>query len=92
MNSSTNNLRLGTGERQTINMKIVNIYLIRKKLCAFERVDRVQEVSHEDGSVLFSKLKEGRMPRLEEVLEALEMKLKADGVDPTATGDGRGCS
>ena len=42
--------------------------------------------------MLFSKLKEGRMPRLEEVLEALEMKLKADGVDPTATGDGRGCS
>ena len=34
-------------------------------------------MSHEDGSVLFSKLKEGRMPRLEEVLDALETKLKA---------------
>ena len=49
-------------------------------------------MSHEDGSVLFSKLKEGRLPRAEEILEALEMKLKADGVDPTASGGtGRGC-
>ena len=42
------------------------------------------EVSHEDGTVLFSKLAQGRMPRLEEVLEALENKMKADGVNPFA--------
>lgn len=50
------------------------------------------QVSHEDGSMLFSKLKEGRLPRAEEILEALETKLKTDGVDLTAPrGTGRGC-
>ena len=46
------------------------------------------EVSHEDGTVLFSKLASGRMPRLEEVLEALENKMKADGVNPFANPKG----
>ena len=46
------------------------------------------EVSHEDGTVLFSKLAQGRMPRLEEVLEALENKMKADGVNPFANPKG----
>ena len=49
------------------------------------------EVSHEDGTVLFSKLASGRMPRLEEVLEALENKMKADGVNPFANPKG-GCA
>ena len=48
------------------------------------------EVSHEDGTVLFSKLASGRMPRLEEVLEALENKMKADGVNPFASPKGGG--
>ncbi len=48
------------------------------------------EVSHEDGTVLFSKLSEGRMPRLEEVLQVLEDKMKADGVNPFANPKGGG--
>ena len=34
--------------------------------------DGAFEVSLEDGNVLFSKLKEGRLPRAEEIIEALE--------------------
>ena len=49
------------------------------------------EVVHEDGTTLFSKLQHGRLPRLEEVLESLEQKMKADGKDPTAPANGRGC-
>jgi selT/selW/selH-like putative selenoprotein len=55
--------------------------------------DGAFEVTHEDGTTLFSKLATGRAPRLEEVLEALERKLKADGKDPTASpGNGRACT
>ena len=37
------------------------------------------EVTHEDGTALFSKLAEGRPPRLEEVLEAIERKISRRG-------------
>jgi len=51
------------------------------------------EVTHEDDTVLFSKLKEGRLPRPEEILEALEKKFEADGVDAMGGGGlgGAGC-
>ena len=49
------------------------------------------EVTHEDGTALFSKLAEGRPPRLEEVLEAIERKMKADGVDPFKGKGGGAC-
>lgn len=49
------------------------------------------EVTHEDGTELFSKLKHGRPPRVEEVLEAIERKFKADGVDPFKGGGGGSC-
>ena len=49
------------------------------------------EVTHEDGTVLFSTLDAGRAPEALEVLEALEAKLRADGEDPAAPRDGRGC-
>ena len=49
------------------------------------------EMTHEDGTVLFSKLDAGRAPEALEVLEALEAKLRADGEDPAAPRDGRGC-
>mmetsp|Transcript_18218 Transcript_18218/g.29121 ORF Transcript_18218/g.29121 Transcript_18218/m.29121 type:complete len:104 (+) Transcript_18218:264-575(+) len=52
--------------------------------------DGAFEVHHEDGSLLFSRLKEGRLPRVEEILEALEAKLRADGIDPTAPAPGLG--
>jgi hypothetical protein len=48
-------------------------------------------VTHEDGTELFSKLKLGRPPRVEEVLEAIERKFKADGVDPFKGGGGGSC-
>ena len=49
------------------------------------------EVTHEDGTALFSKLAAGRPPRLEEVLEAIEQKMKADGVDPFVGSGGGSC-
>ena len=43
--------------------------------------------------MLFSKLKEGRLPRPEEILEALEKKFEAYGVDAMGGGGlgGAGC-
>jgi len=37
------------------------------------------EVTHEDGTELFSKLRDGKIPRPERVLEALERKMVKDG-------------
>ena len=48
------------------------------------------EVTHEDGTELFSKLKVGKIPRLEDVLEALEQKMVADGKNPFAGEQGGG--
>ena len=48
-------------------------------------------MTHEDGTELFSKLKLGRPPRVEEVLEAIERKFKHDGVDPFKGGGGGSC-